>query len=67
MQKRPLKGKPKQPVTVAFNYALANEVTGLDFVGTIWAVDKKTAIERAKVIAPCFGKSTELIGVTRAV
>lgn len=66
MQKRPLKGKPKQPIAVAYNYAIANEVTGLDFVGTIWAVDKTAAKTLALDQAKCFGKSTKLVGVKLA-
>jgi hypothetical protein len=53
--------KPKP--TKEFLYALANEVTGMDLVRSVWAKNIGDARNKVDNIARCFGKTTVIIGV----
>jgi hypothetical protein len=47
-------------------YAIANEVTGMELVRSIYAKSLTDAEAKVKKLAYCFGKSTEVVGVELA-
>ena len=47
-------------------YAIANEMSGMDHAGSIWAVNQKEAATEAKRLARCFGPTTIVLSVELA-
>lgn len=60
-----MKGKSK-PKTREYFYAIANEVSGLDLVRSIWAIDLAEAKKIAKAKARLFGPHTKVVSVEKA-
>lgn len=60
-----MKGKSKLKTREYF-YAIANEVTGLDLVRSIWAIDLADAKAQARAKAKLFGRSTKVVSVEKA-
>lgn len=54
-----------KPRAQEYLYAIANEVTGLELVRTVWAYSLAEARSKVETLARCFGKSTQVIHIER--
>lgn len=64
MRRKQVKPQTK-PRAQEYLYAIANEVTGLELVRTVWAYSLAEARGKVETLARCFGKSTQVIHVER--